>query len=230
MTTKLALPIELIPVDVPGEINRLHFENMEAARTTIQRAVRIGELLSLQKAKLKHGEWLPWLTNNVAFSRQTADNYRRIYEHRDKMPTFGNLSDAYRLLNYNQPPELEPTPGIVKRFYAHPVTRWFPEWSGEELQTMADDIAANGLIDPITLFDGCILDGWLRYVACYPAKVPHRFVEYTGNDPMHFVIVRNFSRFKRDVRAMVLVVTAVREFGLKVDQIPVPWINAARFN
>src|SRR6476619_6513834 len=83
-----------------SEINRLHGEICQAARTTIEKAVRIGELLSAQKAGLQHGQWLPWLHANVKFSRQTADNYRRIYEKREelKLLNVGNLSDAYRLL------------------------------------------------------------------------------------------------------------------------------------
>jgi Protein of unknown function (DUF3102) len=82
------------------EINRLHAEICQAARTTIEKAIRIGELLTEQKATLKHGEWLPWLKANVEFSRQTADNYRRVYEKREdiKLLNVGNLTDAYRLL------------------------------------------------------------------------------------------------------------------------------------
>ena len=83
-----------------SEINRLHGEICQAARTTIEKAIRIGELLTEQKAGLKHGEWLPWLKANVEFSRQTADNYRRVYEKREdlKLLNVGNLTDAYRLL------------------------------------------------------------------------------------------------------------------------------------
>jgi len=38
---------------------------------------------------------------NPEFSRQTADNYRRLYENRDKLPSLSNLSlwNAYALTN-----------------------------------------------------------------------------------------------------------------------------------
>ena len=51
-------------------------------------------------ARLKR-EWLPWCRENLRFSRQTADNYRRIYNDRDKLLTVGNLdlTEAYRLLS-----------------------------------------------------------------------------------------------------------------------------------
>ena len=47
------------------EINRLHHEIKDAFRTGIEKAIRIGELLTEQKARCKHGEWLPWLNANV---------------------------------------------------------------------------------------------------------------------------------------------------------------------
>ena len=50
-----------------SEINRLHAEICQAARATIEKAIRIGELLTEQKAGLKHGEWLPWLKANTCW-------------------------------------------------------------------------------------------------------------------------------------------------------------------
>jgi hypothetical protein len=92
-----------------SEINQLHIEICDAARTSIQKAVRIGELLTEQKASLKHGEWLPWLKVNVGFSRQTADNYRRIYERRydPKLLSVGNLNEAYQLLSNSSEDEYD---------------------------------------------------------------------------------------------------------------------------
>jgi hypothetical protein len=86
------------------EINRLHGEICDAARTSIEKAIRIGELLTQARSSLKHGEWLPWLKENVGFSRQTADNYWRIFDNREnlKLLNVGNLTDAYRLLANSQ--------------------------------------------------------------------------------------------------------------------------------
>ena len=41
------------------------------------------------------------MKENPEFSRQTADNYRRLYENRDKLPSLSNLSlwNAYALTN-----------------------------------------------------------------------------------------------------------------------------------
>ena len=42
------------------EINQLHGEILAAAKTTIEKAIRIGELLTARKEKCPHGAWLPW--------------------------------------------------------------------------------------------------------------------------------------------------------------------------
>ena len=87
-------------VDAISEIVALHSEVVTAARTTLDKAIRIGELLTEQKASLKHGQWLPWMEANLPFSQQTASNYVRVFANRSKLPTVGNLelTDAYRLL------------------------------------------------------------------------------------------------------------------------------------
>jgi hypothetical protein len=86
---------------VVAEINRLHGETLDAARTSLDKAMRIGELLTQQKTSLEHGQWLTWIKANVSFSDQTARNYMRVYERRDdpKFKTVLNLADAYRLLS-----------------------------------------------------------------------------------------------------------------------------------
>lgn len=85
-----------------SKINKLHTEIISAARRSLDNAIRIGKLLTEVKEKLPHGAWLPWLQKNISFSRQTADNYRRVFEQRDKLLKVSNLADAYRLLE--EPP------------------------------------------------------------------------------------------------------------------------------
>jgi hypothetical protein len=84
---------------VTKEIVRLHGEVFATAKTTLQKAIRIGELLSRVRSSRK-GKWLVWLKESVPFSDQTARNYVRVYEHRDdpKFKTVLNPSDAYALL------------------------------------------------------------------------------------------------------------------------------------
>jgi len=83
-----------------SEITRLHSEILEAARTSVDKAIRIGELLTQEKDKLDHGQWLPWLKANVPFTRATAANYMRCWERREelKCKTVLHLGEAYRIL------------------------------------------------------------------------------------------------------------------------------------
>jgi Protein of unknown function (DUF3102) len=88
------------PDAVSEEINRLHEENCIAARNTIERAIRIGELLTKQKDRLTHGDWYPWFDKNIKFSHTTDERYRKLYEQRNEIKSSNvqDLSGAYRLI------------------------------------------------------------------------------------------------------------------------------------
>lgn len=61
---------------------------------------------------------------------------------------------------------------------------------------IVNDIQAHGLIQPITLHDGMILDGRNRYAACRMAKVEPRFENWSanGHSPTEWVLSINFHR------------------------------------
>ena len=76
----------------------------------------------------------------------------------------------------------------------HALADVFPVLSQNEIESLAADIKANGLRHAITLYQGKILDGRNRFVACELAGVAPRFDEYTGDDPTAFVISENIAR------------------------------------
>lgn len=78
----------------------------------------------------------------------------------------------------------------------HPAALLFPMMSNEELGTLADDIAANGLIEPVVLYHGQILDGRNRLAACELASVEPRFIEVEGDlsSPVIYVVSKNVHR------------------------------------
>ncbi len=108
-----------------------------AARTTIQQAIRIGELLTAAKSKLAHGQWLPWVEKNLPFDRRTATNYMGIYQQREKWENVShlNISDAYRLLA--SPRELQ-----VQKFKGHDAQDFIDNLPDAE--TLAGDLSVAG--------------------------------------------------------------------------------------
>ncbi len=54
-----------------------------------------------QKARLKHGEWLPWVEGNLEFDDRTVRRYVNLFENRIKLDTVSDLgiTEAYRLLS-----------------------------------------------------------------------------------------------------------------------------------
>jgi predicted XRE-type DNA-binding protein len=77
----------------------------------------------------------------------------------------------------------------------HPIADLFPLIEGAEFDELVADIKANGLANPIMLYEGKILDGRNRYRACLAAGVePHCIDTFDGYDPYSYVISRNLMR------------------------------------
>lgn len=76
--------------------------------------------------------------------------------------------------------------------YAH----FWPLMGGDEFDDLVADIRENGLIEPIVLVDGDILDGRNRYRACLAAGVAPRFIEYDGDREhmLAWVVSKNMRR------------------------------------
>ena len=78
----------------------------------------------------------------------------------------------------------------------HPVAAFFPMLPDDELQALAEDIRANGLMHPIVLnAAGVLLDGRNRLSACKLAGVePHAIVLPEETDEVAFIISANVAR------------------------------------
>lgn len=79
-------------------------------------------------------------------------------------------------------------------FKAHPLADLFPMMSADEHAALVDDVKERGVQRPIVLLDGMVLDGRNRYMAARDAEVGYRVVEFTGSDPLAFVISENMRR------------------------------------
>lgn len=76
----------------------------------------------------------------------------------------------------------------------HPLN-FFPELRDEEFEGLVKSIQVNGLIEPITLYGGKILDGRARYKACLKAWREPEFQELPPNiSPIAYLISKNGNR------------------------------------
>src|SRR6476620_9632473 len=71
---------------------------------------------------------------------------------------------------------------------AHPYADILPLLEGEAFDALVSDIRANGLMEPITIHEGLILDGRNRHRACGAAGIEPKFLEFNGDDPLAFVL------------------------------------------
>ena len=71
-----------------------------------------------------------------------------------------------------------------------------PDMSPDDFTALKDDINQNGLINPITTFNGQILDGKHRYKACVEINIEPKFKTFAGDDEqaLNYVISQNISR------------------------------------
>jgi N6-adenosine-specific RNA methylase IME4 len=107
----------------------------------------------------------------------------------------------------------------------HPLANLFPLIEGEEFAALVADIRANGVHDPIDLYQGKILDGRNRHRAAIAAEFElekrhfrHYHPEIYG-DPLAYVISKNLSRRHLDEsqRAMVAARLATMRQGERTD-------------
>lgn len=81
----------------------------------------------------------------------------------------------------------------------HPIANCFPLLDEERLADMADSISANGLRNPIVLFEGKILDGRNRAAACLLAGVEPHTIQFSGTTSEAISLVRDENLQRRDL-------------------------------
>lgn len=74
----------------------------------------------------------------------------------------------------------------------HELSKAFPPMTEEEFQDLKDSIEIVGLLDPITIHEEKVIDGWHRYNACLAVSMPHAEVDLPDDvDPVDFVRAKN---------------------------------------
>ena len=132
--------------DMGTEINDAHALAMVHAGEAMTNALRCGDLLTKAKAAAKHGQWLPWLHQNIAFSERTAQSYMRLAAKfgPDKRNAVADLS-VRRVLQEIATPRRTALEGDLaawlERSKADKASRpvW-KDWSGDDARACIDRI------------------------------------------------------------------------------------------
>jgi hypothetical protein len=103
---------------------------------------------------------------------------------------------------------------------AHKYAELFPLMDDDQLQELAEDIKINGLRLKIVTLDDKVLDGRNRERACRIAGVEAVYKEYTGKDPLAYVITQNMRRRHLSVKQRAEI--AVKIANLRPGQTKAP--------
>ena len=214
--------------ELAERINAEHDKCLEGIKLGLLHAINVGELLKETKPLIGHGDWLNWIKDNCNFSERTAQNYIRMADNKTELlntKRVAHLSyrDAIKLLA--EPiPEEEP-----KEYEPHELNNIFPrdEWVINTIEKELEN--GSPLCNPITLYEGKILDGKLRYEACKRAGIipiyktfPDDYPGYHGS-AQDFVFSSNMKRqHLNESQRAVIAVDMMDEFKAQLEQIKTP--------
>lgn len=127
------------------------------------------------------------------------------------------MSLAHQIMPAKPADRVEHTPPVGVRW--HEYADIFPWIEGEAYRALVDDIRKNGVLEPIVMLDGAILDGRNRYMAARELGIEYPVIEYDGNNPLGFVISHNLTRrhLTESQRAMVAAKLAKMQQGARTD-------------
>lgn len=91
----------------------------------------------------------------------------------------------------------------------HPVAQMIRLMDEFEYAALKNDVTQHGLIEPIILYEGKILDGRNRYKVCCELGIAPQFVNYEGKNPVAYVYSVNIKR--RHLSKYELAVEALKE-------------------
>ena len=78
-----------------------HVELEQMQIGSLEIAISIGELLNDTKGGLDHGDFTPWIQQNLPFSMRTAQKYMQVFYRKDEFHKLGKneLTEAYLLIS-----------------------------------------------------------------------------------------------------------------------------------
>jgi hypothetical protein len=94
----------------------------------------------------------------------------------------------------------------------HPLSAAFPPMQTAEYQALKDSVTNVGVQNPITLFEGQVLDGWNRYQAALDVGMPCPTIEFADADPVDFVRVQNLTRRNMTAAQIAMAIAAIYQW------------------
>lgn len=100
-------------------------------------------------------------------------------------------------------------------FEIHQIAEIFPRMSDTEFASLTADIKANGLLEPVWIYENKVIDGRHRFLACRDLGITPKTRNYEGSDPVGFVVSLNLKRrhLSESQRALVAANIANLEKG-----------------
>jgi ParB-like chromosome segregation protein Spo0J len=98
-------------------------------------------------------------------------------------------------------------------YQQHPLSAAFPPMTPEEFQSLKDSVNENGVLNPITIYEGMVLDGWHRYQAALELGMDCPEAELEDwIDPKEFVLAQNKNRRHITAAQLAMATTQVYEW------------------
>ena len=116
------------------------------------------------------------------------------------------------MTEFQKPEQSGQAAALPKTYAQHPLSAAFPAMSAEDFQALTDSIDNIGIQNPITLFEGMVIDGWHRYSAALRLGMDCPTVELGDVDPREFVMAQNKARRHTTQAQLAMATTAVYQW------------------
>jgi hypothetical protein len=192
-----------LAINHAAEIMTLHTAIVEAGRTALDNAIRIGELLAAQKASLGHGDFGSWCRGNLPFTERTARRYMQVYEARDRLKrtAVSVLGDAYRMIGVTTKTKALPAAASPATSPVVELSRYVPIAGVEGQETApADDHDKHGPPEVVTAMDAKTLRERGKVLRLATEAINALKGIQTANDDLYneaLVMVENYCRHNR---------------------------------
>jgi hypothetical protein len=134
---------EITPID---EINQIHVAIEASCKDILEKMIRAGELLTIERAKFGPRDgWMKWQKDNLDFVHQTVWRYMRAYECREELREMfilrpgSNIKKALNIIGDKEPL----TPEQQAKKDARAARKAEKELKEEEKQGITDEALAN---------------------------------------------------------------------------------------